>query len=88
MEAILDVVKDVRSGFIMENNSPECTAKNVIRALNYPNLEQIAENACALVQKEFTYERARERYKNVLDSLPATSTSNSELLISAILRLL
>jgi glycosyltransferase involved in cell wall biosynthesis len=67
--AIPDVIKDGETGFIMENNSPECIAKNVIRALNHPNLEKIAENGRELVEKEFTYEAAVERYKEILEEL-------------------
>jgi len=61
-----DVITDGETGFIMENNSPECIARNVIRALNHPNLEQIAQNARALVEKEFTFEKAVERYSGIL----------------------
>ena len=53
-----DLIKDEETGFIMEGNSPECIAKNVIRALEHPNLERIVENARALVEREFTYEVA------------------------------
>ena len=34
--AIPDVIKDVETGFIMDNNSPECIAKEVIRVLEHP----------------------------------------------------
>ncbi|MCL0058166.1 glycosyltransferase family 4 protein [Dehalococcoidia bacterium] len=67
--AIPDVIKDGETGFILENNSPECIAENVIRALNHPNLEKIARNARALIEKEFTYEKAVERYRNILEEL-------------------
>ena len=49
----------------MKDNSPECIAKNVMRALEHPNPERIVENARALVEREFTYEAAGigiERY--------------------------
>lgn len=49
-----DIIKDGETGFIMENNSPECIAENVERALNYHDLEKIAKNARELVGKEFT----------------------------------
>ena len=52
--AVLDTIKDEKTGFIMDNNSPECIAKNVERALNYHDLEKIAKNARELVGKEFT----------------------------------
>lgn len=68
MGAIPDFIKDGETGFIMENNSPECIAQNVIRALNHPNLEQIANNGWSLVEKEFTFEKVVERYREILNT--------------------
>ena len=65
--AIPDVIKDGETGFILENNSPECIAENVIRVLNHPSLDEIVKNARELVEKEFTYEATVERYKKALD---------------------
>lgn len=65
--AIPDVIKDGETGFIMEDNSPDCIARNILRALEHPNLEQIAENACSLVKKQYTYEVTVERYREALD---------------------
>jgi len=70
---IPDIIKDEETGFIMENNSPECIAKNIIRALNHPDLEQIAQNACTLVEREFTFEKAVERYREILSELLSKS---------------
>ena len=67
--AIPDVIKEEQTGFIMENNSPECIAKNIIKALDYPKIEEISRNARALVEKEFTYEKAAERWREILLSL-------------------
>ena len=67
--AVLDTIKDEKTGFIMDNNSPECIAENVERALNYHDLEKIAKNARELVGKEFTYEAALERYRKILENL-------------------
>jgi len=67
--AISDVIKDRETGFIMEDNSPECIVRNITRALNYPDLEGITRNARALVEREFTYEKAVERYRNILATL-------------------
>ncbi len=66
---IPDVIKDGETGLIMENNSPECIAKNIVMALNHPGLEQIARNARALVEREFTFEKAAESYKNILHAV-------------------
>ena len=64
-----DVIKDGETGFIMEDNSPQCIAKNIIRALNHPNLNQIAKAARELVEREYTLEAAVERYRSILASL-------------------
>lgn len=67
--AITDVIKDGKTGFIMENNSPECIARNINRVLNHSNLEQIAQNAHALVEREYTYEKAVERWREIIESI-------------------
>ena len=66
---IPDVIKDGETGFIMEDNSPECIAKNVIRALNDSNLDIIVKNARELIEEEYTYEAAVERYREILGSI-------------------
>ncbi len=67
--AIPDVIVDGRTGFIMENNSPECIVVNVIRALNSPGLEQIAENGRHFVEEHFTFERVVARWTEVLEEI-------------------
>ena len=66
---IPDLIKDGKTGFIMKDNSPECIAENVIRALEYPNLNEIVKNARELVGKEFTYEATLGRYRKILEEL-------------------
>ena len=56
--AVPDVIVDGKTGFIMENSSPECIAANVIRALEHPDLEGVSLRARALVEREYTFERA------------------------------
>jgi glycosyltransferase involved in cell wall biosynthesis len=65
--AMLDIIKDGETGLIMENNSPKCIAQNIVRALDNPNLEQIAGNARTLVEREFTHEAAVEKYRWILN---------------------
>lgn len=67
--SIPELIKDNETGFIMEDNSPECIARNITRALGHPNLEGIAQDARALVEKEFTFEAAVEAYKKILSSI-------------------
>ena len=67
--AIPDVITDGATGFILEDNSPACVAENVIRALEHFDIERIAENAKELVEREFTYEAAVEKYRMILESV-------------------
>jgi glycosyltransferase involved in cell wall biosynthesis len=71
--AIPDIIKDGETGFLMENNSPECIAANVIRALKHPDLEGIAKRARALIEHEYTFERAVERWRTVLKEADSNS---------------
>jgi glycosyltransferase involved in cell wall biosynthesis len=67
--SMVDVIKDCETGFIMENNSPECITNNVIRALEYPDIDIVAKNAKEFVMKEFTFERTFVTYKKILDRI-------------------
>jgi glycosyltransferase involved in cell wall biosynthesis len=67
--SIPDIITGGETGFIMENNSPECIAKNVIRALNHPNLGQISQNGAALIEKEYRYDVLRARYESIIAGL-------------------
>lgn len=60
--AIPDAIKNDETPFIMGDDSLECIARNVIRALSHPDLGKMAKNACALLEKEYTYKAAVERY--------------------------
>lgn len=63
---IPDIIIDGETGFLLENNSPECIAIRVIEALNHPNPEQITGNARVLVENKYTYEAALARYRAIL----------------------
>jgi glycosyltransferase involved in cell wall biosynthesis len=67
--AIPDVIVDGKTGFIMENNAPECIAENVMRALEHPDLERIAESGRRFVGENFTFERVVKRWKEVLEDI-------------------
>jgi len=66
--AIPDIISDGKTGFIMENNSPECIAKNIFRAMEHPGLENIVKNSIIFVKNNFTYKKAVERYSEILDN--------------------
>ena len=66
---IPDLIKNGETGFILEDNSPECIAKNVIRTLEHPNIDEIAKKARIFIEEEYTYEAAVEKYRKILDNL-------------------
>ena len=63
---IPDVIRDEETGFLMENNSPECIARSINRVLDYPNLEDIMINARALIEEQYAYDVVIEKYRNIL----------------------
>ena len=64
---ISDVIRDEETGFILEDNSPECIAKNIIRVLEYPKLNQIIKKAHDLIEGEYTYEPTIESWRQAFD---------------------
>jgi len=66
---IPDIIREGETGFIMENNSPECIAENAIRVLGNQNLNQISENARILIEQKYTYQAAVERYRSIFERL-------------------
>jgi len=67
--SIPDVIKDGETGFIMEDNSPESVTRSVIRALKHLHLEDIAKNSRYLMEYDYTFEAAVQRYKTILASM-------------------
>lgn len=66
---IPDLIRDGETGFIMENNLPEYIAKNVVRALEHPNLEEIVKSARKLIEDEYAYKPMVKKCGNLLDDL-------------------
>jgi glycosyltransferase involved in cell wall biosynthesis len=63
-----DIVEDGITGFILENNSPECIAKNIMRCLRFSNLKFTSENAMKLIIQKYSYDQALERYYGILNN--------------------
>ncbi len=66
---IPEVITDGESGFIMEDNSPKCIARNVTRALNSPNLEEIAKNGRQFVVENFTFKITVMKWRKIFEEL-------------------
>ena len=74
---IIDVIKDEETGFIMEDTTPEVIAENITRALSYRDLDRISANARDLIEEKFTYEKAVERWRQILAFSVGESHSGS-----------
>lgn len=66
--ATSNVIRSNKNGFILENTLPATIAKGIIHALNNPDLQAISVNARDTA-REFTFERAVKRYKQLFDSM-------------------
>jgi glycosyltransferase involved in cell wall biosynthesis len=62
-----EVVHDGETGFILENNSPECIAANAARILNYADIDHIRNNARTLIERVYSYQAAVERFKDIFN---------------------
>ena len=67
--AVPDIIVNGKNGFLLENNSAECIAKNILEILDRKDLSEISENGRRTVEKNFTYEIAVKRYKEILESI-------------------
>jgi glycosyltransferase involved in cell wall biosynthesis len=63
------IIRDGETGFIMEDNSPVCIARNILRVLSHPKIEEISENARTLIKNEYAYEATVKRYEEILSEI-------------------
>lgn len=64
-----DLIKDNQTGFILEDNSPECIADGVINALSSKNLEELVKNERNLIEEEYAYEAMVRKCREALYTL-------------------
>lgn len=63
---IVDLIKDKETGFLLEKNSPESIAREILEVIEFQNMDLITKKALDMINKEFSYESAVSRYKNIL----------------------
>jgi glycosyltransferase involved in cell wall biosynthesis len=66
---IPNIIINEETGFIMENNSPQCIADTIVRALENSNLGKIAVNAKKIIEGEFTLESSVKQWKRILEGI-------------------
>lgn len=70
VSGIPDVVRDGETGFHMLDRNPSDIVADIARILDREDLAEIAANGRSLIEKEYSFERAVERYRTILSSLP------------------
>ena len=51
-----DMIRDEQTGFMLEDSTPECIARNVIRAIGHADLNEISKQARDLIQEEYSFD--------------------------------
>lgn len=64
---IVDLIRDEETGFIMEDHTPPVIAENIIRAISHPDIDRIVTNAHSVIERKFTYIKAVERWRRILE---------------------
>lgn len=67
--SVPDIIKDGVNGFIMDNNSQDCVLDNVIRALQYRDIDRLTNNALNLIKSEFSYDITVAKWQKVLGEI-------------------
>ncbi|WP_170218355.1 glycosyltransferase family 4 protein [Palaeococcus ferrophilus] len=66
--AILDVIIDETTGFIMGSNSPGDISRNIKRALMHPELLKISKKGMESIRKEFSFDSALRRWERIIST--------------------
>lgn len=69
VSGIPDVVQHSETGLYMEDDSAEAIRKGIEEALEGETLDRTSSNARRLVEDEYSFEAATERYSDILSSL-------------------
>ena len=69
VSGVPDVVRDGETGFLMTERSPEAMATEIERVLNEQDLSAMSENGRALIESEYSFEAAVDRYEAILGAI-------------------
>lgn len=71
VSGVPDVVRDGETGFLMRTTDPEGIAGDVGAILDRDDLDRIGANGRELIESEYSFEAAVERYRTILEDLEA-----------------
>jgi len=62
-----DVVRDEENGFILKGRSPQQIAKDALKILEYPRIDEIIRNGRRLIEQDYSFETVATRYEEVFE---------------------
>jgi glycosyltransferase involved in cell wall biosynthesis len=69
VSGVPDVVRPSETGFFMESTDPEAIRNDVERIMESGSLAQISENGRRLIEKEYSFDAATRRYREILSTV-------------------
>ena len=69
VSGVPDVVRNGETGVLMTEQSPKAMATEITRVLNEEAVAEMSENGRALIEDEYSFEAAVERYEAILDAI-------------------
>ncbi|WP_424003992.1 glycosyltransferase family 4 protein [Haloarcula salina] len=66
VSGVPDVVREGETGFLIESRAPEALRETVLNVLSRDDLAAISENGRELIEREYSFEAACERYAAIL----------------------
>ncbi|KAA9397110.1 glycosyltransferase family 1 protein [Haloarcula sp. CBA1130] len=74
VSGVPDVVRDGETGFTIDSREPTALAAGIKRILNRDDLAAISENGRTLIECEYSFDAACERYRSILRSVTGYSS--------------
>lgn len=72
VSGVPDVVRDGETGFHMPDQRPETITEGVTAIMGQENLSAVSENGRELIETEYSFEAAKERYREILRAVGNT----------------
>lgn len=65
---IPDIIDDGKTGFLLQNNSPEQIADNILKILTYPEIRSVIKVAGVTIESNYQFNNAVERYAKIFQN--------------------
>jgi glycosyltransferase involved in cell wall biosynthesis len=77
VSGVPDVVREGETGFLLQSREPDVLSTRIEGILDQNDLIAISESCRTLIETEYRFEAAVERYRLILTAVSSTSTSGT-----------